>query len=668
MLRRRSLPLRVVAGLALLVSLAPAPLRADPYPTPPALPPDDLATLTISATPERTRYLLGETVRVHFSVANHGSAPITVRRDNDTAFWRPTSLHVTAFDAATGEPVPAAPSDFDLFNYRYGRRHTIAPGETWTHAFFPLRFVELPGPGRYRFRLRHTLGWPDEHTAPAAPEFILEFEEPSPEQATALVASIPPLEPPTDDTPPTVDTYGFNYPIYLPHLLARVAVGELALLDSIDRLPTPAATAALIELSTNPNATIAFAARRKLIARLPPREGITIYGNDLWGMTSRALKDSAWTPAEIVAARALARKLFEADLPPRSASGFFHVWDSPAFIAGALLARLGEASDLPHLARGLEKVAYLRARETTVYRYRDWPSRSDEIDSLRSAYAGTRARGIQFLTTPSRLGEAILALGEARLAAGRAMAMRFSGDFDPFDSHSIAPRTQGPRSAAWLDQLYLMANLRPWPAGPSGGERPGYLGDPSTGRPPHPVLLVAALESIPVPLPPECVPFVNFALESDVPHVVHAACAVAAETRSLVFVPALARVLATESDPHLRATVSRALVRLDDRLGAFRSVADGLATAPEPREILRQLGELLFAKRQPARQYNRAPLSRSARLALRDAWSAFIDEHAERLQRPEPFEVGDPTIPTALFDNHMAWRRPDESLWPVIAD
>ena len=120
--------LGVVLGAGVLVG------RADPYPSPPALTPADLATLVVSATPERSRYFLGETVRVRYSVTNRGATPLTVRRDNDTAFWRPTSLHVAAFDADTGAAVPEAPGGFDLFNHRYGRSHTLAPGETLVKA------------------------------------------------------------------------------------------------------------------------------------------------------------------------------------------------------------------------------------------------------------------------------------------------------------------------------------------------------------------------------------------------------------------------------------------------------------------------------------------------------------------------------------------------------
>jgi hypothetical protein len=662
----RLLRLRLLLPTALV--LCAALLRADPYPSPPALPPDDLATLVVSAAPERETYLLGETVRVFYSVTNRGPAPITIRRDNSTAYWRPESLRVAATDLATGEPVPLSPAGFDIFNYRYGRRHTLAPGETWTHAFFPLRHVELPGPGRYRFRLRHTLGWPDADLAPAAPEFDLVFTEPSPEQAAALIATLPPLGQETDDTPLPVDTYGFHFPIYTPHLLARIAAGEPALLDSLDRLPTPEATAALIKLSTNSHVPVALAARRKLITRLPAQEGVTTYSSDVWAMIHDTRKDAAWTPAEFASARALARALLAEDLPPRNASGHVNTWDSPAFIAAALLARLGEASDLSHLAGGLQKAAYARPLDATAYRNRTWQLLDDETAALRSAYAGLRSRGIRAFPTATRLGEAILAFDEARLAAESAQVPLFSADFRTFDSLDGFARTAGPRSSDWLDQLYLLANLRPWPPAPSAGERPGHLGDPATGRPPHPVLLIAALESIPAPLPPECVPFINFALESDVPHVVHAACAVAVETRSPVFIPALLRVLATETDPRLRATVTRALAGLDDRLAAIRALADDLAVTPEPGELLRQLGQSLFPKAQPANQYSRVPLSRSARLALRDAWLTFIADHADRFRNAEPFVVGDPQIPPALFSNHITWRRPDESLWPAVAD
>lgn len=661
----RLLRLRLLLPTAL--ALCAPLLRADPYPSPPALPPEDLATLVVSASPERESYLLGETVRVFYSVTNRGPAPITIRRDNSTAFWRPTSLHVAATDLATGEPVPPTPAGFDFLNHRYGRRHTLAPGETWTHAFFPLRHVELPGPGRYRFRLRHTLGWPDADLAPAAPEFDVVFSEPSPEQAAALIAALPPLGQASDDTPLPVDTYGFHFPLYTPHLLARIAAGEPALLASLDRLPTPEATAALIKLSSNSHAPVALAARRSLITRLPPQDGITTYDN-MGATVPKARKDAAWTPAEFASARALARALLTHDLPPRDASGHVNAWDSPTFIAAALLARLGETSDLPHLVGGLQKAAYARPLDATTYRNRTWQLLDDETAALRSAYAGLRSRGIRAAPTATRLGEAILAFDEARLAAGSAQAPLFTADFHPFDSTGVSTRTAGPRSSAWLDQLYLLANLRPWPPTPSGGERPGHFGDPATGRPPHPVLLVAALDSIPAPLPPECIPFVNFALESDVPHVVHAACAVAVETRSPIFVPALLRVLATETDPRLRVTVSRALARLDDRLAAIRALADDLAVTPEPGELLRQLGQSLFPKAQPANQYSRAPLSRSARLALRDAWLTFIAAHADRIQNAKPFEVGDPQIPPTLFGNHITWRRPDESLWPAVAD
>ncbi|MFA6286605.1 MAG: HEAT repeat domain-containing protein [Opitutaceae bacterium] len=639
-------------------------IQADPFPSPQPAPPADLTTLQISATPERTTYLLGETVRVRYAVANHGTETITVRRDNDTAFWRPDSLQVVAFEAVTGAPVPAAPSGMDMLNYRYGRRHSIAPGKTWSHDFFILRHVELPGPGRYRFQLRHTLGWPDQSTAPAAPEFTLEFAAPTPDQADALVAAAPPLGSPEDDTPRPVDTFGFNYSVYIVPLVKRIAAGEPALLDSLDRMATPEATAALIELSTNPHGSVAKAARHKILYRLPPQGAITVYSGDVWpwfpGRKNR--QDAAWTSAEFTSARALACTLLQEELPPLDASGFINTWDSSVFIAAAILARLGEASDLADLAQGLQTAAYARTLDATAYRNRVWAFSGNEIDGLRTAYAGMHARGIRIRPTSTQLGEAILAFDDARLSTRPAGVTLFSDDF----RNSV--RTIGPRSPAWLDQLNLIANLLPWPADPSSGERPGYLGDPTAHRPPHPMLLIAALESIPAPLPPECVPFVDYTLESNVPHVIHAACAVAVETRSPVFVPALLHVLRTESNPHVRATVAKAVAQLGDRRAALRALADDLATTPEPEQLLRTLADILFGKNQPAINYNIPMLSRTERLALGESWQTFLRENETRLAQEPGLAPGDAIIPKILFAGSIAWRLPQGQLWPEHAE
>lgn len=658
---RRRLPLLcAAAGLLLLTSLALGPLRADPFASPPALPPADLGTLRITATPERSRYLLGETVRVHFSVANLGPAPITVRRDNDTAFWRPTSLHVTVLDDATGEPLPAAPSGFDLFNYRYGRRHTLAPGETWTHAFFPLRFVEPPGPGRYRFQLRHTLGWPDENAAPAAPEFTLEFEAPSPGQAASLVAALPHLESPTDDAPLSIDTCGFNYPIYVPHLLARIATGEPALLDSLDRLPTPAATAALLILASNSHAEVAAGARSRLLHRLPLRAGITSYGGDAWPAfpAHGPRHDDAWTSAEIDQARALARELLRLDLPELPNHQLANSRNSPAFAGAALLAPFGEAADLKSVADCLTRVAYSRTLETADYRHHSPFIIPDEYHLLRAAFAAMHGRGIRAPLAPTSLGEAILLLDQFRLDAPPAGVAGFA------EVAVRSSRTLGPRPAAWLHQLGLLDGLVAWPAGPSAPERPSYLGDAAAGREPNARLLIAALESIPAPLPPECLPFVHFAFESSNPYVVHAACAVAVETQELSLLPALQRVLASENDPWLRTTVVDAIAQLGDRVHALRSLASDLAVTSEPGEVLARLGALVFATKAPQARRNLPVPSRSARLALRDSWLTFLALHEKRLLDSAPFTPGAAEVPAELFAGFLSWRREDGSYWP----
>lgn len=652
--------LLIFAACGLTVTTA----QADPNFHPPAVPPADLATLQVSAVPERTTYFLGETVRVRYSVANRGPETIRVRRDNDTGFWRPDSLQVLAVDAETGTPAPASPSSLDMFNYRYGRRHSIAPGETWNHDFFVLRYVELPGPGRYRFQLRHTLGWPDKNTAPAAPEFILEFKAPTPAEAAALIAAAPPLGSPSDDTPLPIDSFGFNYPVYIAPLVQRIAAGEPALLDSLDRMARPEATAALIELSTNPHGPVAKAARRKLLHRLPLQEGVTAYLGDAWPAypSQNDRHNAAWTAAEFTSARALARVLFKEPLAPPDSSGYINAWDSPAFVAAAFLASLGDASDLPALAAGLQHIAYARDLDATAYRNHSWSLLGDEIDGVRRSYAGMHARGIRAQFTPTQLGEAILVFDDARMASSSAGISSFAS------GSTNSNRTVGPRPAAWLDQINIIANRLPPPAsvGASSGGRPDYLGD-LAHRPPNPLLLVAALESIPSPLPPECILFVEFALGSDVPHVIHAACAVAVETRSPVFIPALLRVLRTETSPHVRATVALAIARLGDCNTALSALAEDLAITPEPEELLRTFANILFGEGSPASNHNIPMLSRTERLALLETWRTFLRDNASRLAQEPRLAPGDPLIPAHLFAGSIFWRLSDGQLWPAPA-
>lgn len=660
-MNRPPYPARAVVGILLrfMVVLAGAltvsSLHADQFSLP--LPPVDISTLRVTATPERTTYRLGETVRVRYAVANHGTETVTIRRDNDTTFWRAESLHVLAFDAGTGAPVPAVAGGIDVLNYRYGRRASIAPGETWEHDFFPLRYVALPGPGRYRFQLRHTLGWPDSATAPAAPEFPLEFTAPTAAEAARIVASLPPLSVAKDDAPLPVDTFGFNYPVYLPYLVKRIASGEPALLDSIARMMTPEATSALIELATNPHKTVANAARHKLLHRLPWQEGTVSYGME--GPDTVSFKnrgDSAWTPAQELAARTLVRALIKEELPSPDAQGFVSSWDSPAFIAAALLAHFGEADDLSALAQGLERVSYARTLDAHAYRNHRFDSiLPDEIDAYRRAYDGMRARGVRAPFAFNGLGESILAFDEARLGGKETDIKKFGDDMDIRSS-----RTKGPRSAEWFAALDLLTKRGSWAVGPDS------FGVPEDKRPPNPMILIAALESIPAPCPPECVPFIEFAFESDVPQVIHAACAVAVETDSKVFASALLRVLHTESDPRVRVTAATALARTGDRLAALRELSGDLAFTPEPSRIIAGLSAILVSRR-PNSVSGWRTLSRSERLALCEAWRTFIRENETRLAE-SGFEPGDPKVPTALFTRGIGWNLPLGKTWPARED
>ena len=198
--------------------------------------------------------------------------------------------------------------------------------------------------------------------------------------------------------------------------------------------------------------------------------------------------------------------------------------------------------------------------------------------------------------------------------------------------------TPPPRPDHWLERLEAFGTDRRYP------------------------LREAALRSIPVPPPSECLPFILHALEDPDPGVSRAACTVASQTGDPQFLQPLLDIIAAEHNEWLLREATGAAWKLNAGFPLLDTWADRLNEEKLYYQAFDTLVTVMdFTSRSGG---GRTDLSRGERLALRKAWKKFLARHEKEIRAGKRFATNDPAITTNLFGRARCWDLPDGTRWP----
>jgi hypothetical protein len=249
----------MIRGLVILLSLAVAAAFQTP------------AKSRVILTMDKTEFLLGENVLVHYCFENTSKAPIKISYGGD---YRGSSRHlrfkVTVTAGLSAVMPDPDPSGFSLGGI--GGTEELADGGRFCQSLPLMRYARIERAGTYTIRVTHDLGLP----AGEAPEgsIAVNLTMPTAAEAETVVAETFAL--PRDGgnvmgrlSTPFADFSTLRYQVYLSPLLRRAEAADTMAVGAIGSIPTPEATKALVELLRHSNPAVTRAAARTLSARLP---------------------------------------------------------------------------------------------------------------------------------------------------------------------------------------------------------------------------------------------------------------------------------------------------------------------------------------------------------------------------------------------------------------
>ncbi len=597
--------------LALAVLLAFAPLanpvhagnEADMWDARATNPVPDGAVVHL--TTDRPEYIIGENVLLHFALENTGTEPFEASFGFD---YRGALRHLRFRIQATRADGAVAddPYPYPFCMGGIGGPASLKPGERHVSSLPLMRYCQIEEPGIYTVRVAHDFGWQEGERKRPVGEIQLAFRSPTPDEAEQVVARMEDLSNDPNSTwgkssPNYADFSCLRHPAYLEPLLRRARAGDQQGLDGLEEIPTPEATAALLELAGATGTNHAFVAALERRLPLPSEDKRYAPRNDYDPLLARRrLVARSWKPEFTPAVRALATNLL--------------TLSDPALVAlGALILRdVGTPDDAQPLFEALDRaLAPLHSPRTkpddTI---RDFPQ---PVRELIEALNMLRARGFS--------------LGEGLSGSGQIL----------FNFISLAD-TPLPRPDSWRQQLESHGTSGKYP------------------------LRVAALRSIPVPPPPECASFILRALEDPDLGVARSACTLAGQSGDPQFIQPLLDIVSTEHHEWLLREASGAATLLNAGFPLLDAWADRLN---EDKLGYTAFDTLVSVMDFPNHSSSgRSDLPRAERLALRRAWKEFLALHEQDLRAGKRFSTNDPAISTNLFGRARCWNFPDGSSWP----
>ena len=230
----------------------------------------------ISLEPEKTKFLIGELMLIHYRIDNLGETPIDVEFGGDhRATVRSTRFKIKSIDkdgTAVADPYPYAQQ---ICRGGILNPAKVTAGTPLYQSLDLSDFAQIDKPGKYTIEVFHDLGWVH------APKALAEIEVAMPTAAEAekiardtLSMKDPPWEGNYARRKPYRELGALARPEYLPILKTLVQEGKGDALWVIEHIATPEATLALMELTEVKDAALSLEAAHSLTLRvpLPPEE------------------------------------------------------------------------------------------------------------------------------------------------------------------------------------------------------------------------------------------------------------------------------------------------------------------------------------------------------------------------------------------------------------
>lgn len=552
------------------------------------------ASVTIET--DKQEYFLGENVLLHFILENTSDKPFEVDFGGDyRGAMRALRFKVTAIDESGQLAEDPDPSAFS--GGGFGGAGRLNPGEKFIQSLPLMRYRRILQPGRYTIRVTHDYGWKEGERKRPVGQISLVFRMPTPDDAEAIVAATEklPLSP--------NNTYGHraqNYadftalcqPIYLQPLLRRAKNGDLNALEGICWIATSDATKALIDLSTSDNSKLALEAAKTLTMRLP----------------DPALDDTnrfgGFPPFTREARRQLVTNSWDARLAPavRSlATNYLARSRADEINAGAVMIQaVGAAKEAPEVMAALDRSVepMVNPRRDPKDNILDQP---DPVRELLGAIHVLMKRGYSF-NDEGFSGEGAFLLY--------------------FDRFAGQPP---PRPESWLENLNVFGDEGHFP------------------------VRVAALNSIPDPVPTGCMTYVKARLADRDLGVCRAACTVAGRSGNKAFLKPLLEIIETEHHEWLLREATDAARKLGANFDLLDAWADRLNEESLWSLALQNLNTIL--ERRPGSWLDQTGLntSRGGRITLRRRWKSFLAKHADEIRRGNKFRADDPALTPDLI-------------------
>jgi hypothetical protein len=474
-----------------------------------------------------------------------------------------------------------------------------------------MRYRRILQPGRYTIRVTHDYGWKEDERKRPVAEVSLRFRMPTADEAEAVVSAMEKLPASPDNTygqraQNYADFTALCHPIYLKPLLQRIEKGDRNALEGICWIASVDATKVLIELATNGNPQLALEAAKTLAMRLPDPalESMNGFGGfpPFTKEARRQLVKNSWDPKLAPAVRSLATNYLARSETREIAAGAF------------MIEAVGTTNEARAVWAALDRVLDPLVQP-----------RRDPKDNILDQPAGVR----ELLNAMKVLHSRGYTIEEDRVGGEGGFLLYFTWLADQ----------PAPRPGRWLELLNVF------------GENCRYP------------IRVAALNSIPDPVPEDCMAFVKARLADDDLGVVRAACAVAARSGNANFLKPLLEIVATEHHEWLLREASAAAKKLGAGFDLVNAWADRLVEEHLYNLALDALQTVIEGL--PGSWSGRTDLSREERIALRNEWRRFLARHEDEIRRGKKFKMDDPALSKSLFGRARTWQLSNGKLWPI---
>jgi hypothetical protein len=537
--------------------------------------------------------MIGEDVKATLVIENTGSEPFEIVTGGDyRTTGYPQRMKVRVRDQA-GNLLPELPREaYGFGGGGMGGPRPVAAGET-DGVEFPLAcYVSFPGSGTYTVTAGHDLGWKLEKGGPQpAAHATVIVKEPTAAEATEHVKGIfdaQPTTPPRNES----DKLGremaldhklctLRHPVYLAPLRERAEAGSVQAVNGLGHMTSPEATRALLALLQQDSPAILEAALVQLSRRIPSLQDGSKNALPYWWISRfqiEPLLPTAWRPE-------FEQPLLDA-VPQLLSRDEIAVVDA----AAVLLKARGKPEHAPAILHALQK----------------------SLDVPCKTQSGPNANVIDPPRPQRNLIEALDCL--------RALGWRAD------------PPSDTAQMVAWFRQLADKNVPKPTDIAWSDIMLSSVTSGPATLR-------VCALKAIPQPMNDAATRVVRQALEDPDWRVIRAACEVAGESKRSDFNRPLSHIIETIDNVFLRSAAHHAAVTCGARLElweAWTSVIPDADCTCEAVQCL-ALGTLDFPPTEGSS--GTGGFTDDQRIAIRDAWRAFLKRHAKELAAGQKVKV-----------------------------